>query len=106
MQSQVWSAVSRFMSVRAVIFFIVYIVFYCVMLEFSVRGTIKICSSLFPVSLSAYAHFDVQCFDLYSCLDFSACLNFSVCFEISATSIRLSELILHIAFATKAQDLL
>ena len=73
----------------------------------------------FPILLSVCAHFDVQCFDLYSCLDFSACLDsdlsscldfsacldFSICFEFSAMSIKLSELILHIVFATKAPDL-
>ena len=81
-----------------------------------------ICFSLFfSIFLSVCAHFDVQCFDLYSCLDFSArldcdfsacldfdfsaCLDFSVCFEFSAMSIKLSELILCIVFATKAPDL-
>ena len=47
-------------------------------------------------------------FDFSACLDFdfSAGLDFSVCFEFSAMSVKLSELMLHTVFATKAPDLL
>ena len=59
--------------------------------------------TFFPIFLSVCAHFDVQCFDVYSglhfsarldfnfssCLDFhfSACLDFSVCFEFHVNQI-------------------
>ena len=51
----------------------------------------------FPIFLSVCAHFDVQCFDIY--IHGHSCLDFSVCLEFSAMPIKLSELILHIAFA-------
>ena len=54
-------------------------------------------------------------FDFSACLDFdfsasldcdfSACLHFSVCFEFSAMSIKLSELIFRVVFATKAPNI-
>ena len=56
-----------------------------------------ICILLFPVFLSVCAHFDVQCFDLY--IHVSIFLSVSI---FSAMSIKLSEQILHTAFATKA----
>ena len=72
-------AVFRIMSVMAAIFFIVNIVFLCLISGIFCQRLVNydLFFTFFPILFSVYVQYDVQCFDLlFSSLDFSVCLIF------------------------------